>query len=129
MNKVELAGRLTHDPKVRYTNGGTQVTTMRMAVDDDRGNTSFLNVKSYGKTAETAADWGEKGRQVEVIGKLEPRQWKNEAGENQSRLEVSAERVRWGQRSKESAEARALQTEQQASQDVDLPTAGEGIGV
>ena len=38
MNKVNLIGRLTKDPELRHTQGGTATTTIRLAVPRRKRN-------------------------------------------------------------------------------------------
>ena len=56
MNSVQLLGRLTRDPDVRYTDGGSTIARFSLAVDrrfkQEGGETAdFINCISFGKTA------------------------------------------------------------------------------
>jgi single-strand DNA-binding protein len=71
MNSVNLIGRLTRDPEKRSTPGGTEVCTMRIAIQRSGGNGSdFVNVTAFGKLAESCGEYLAKGRQVSVQGRL-----------------------------------------------------------
>ena len=60
VNKVTLAGRLTRDPETRYTNSGTAITDMSLAVSrfykteagETRDETDFIDVTAFGRSAE-----------------------------------------------------------------------------
>lgn len=79
VNKVILVGNLGNDPDVKYTQGGTAITTLSIAttsVRKDRdGNTQekteWHRVKLFGKLGEIAGEYLRKGRQVYIEGRLE----------------------------------------------------------
>lgn len=79
VNKVILIGNLGNDPDVKYTQGGTAVTTLSVAttsVRKDRdGNpqekTEWHRVKLFGKLGEIAGEYLKKGRSVYIEGRLE----------------------------------------------------------
>lgn len=60
LNSVQLAGRLTRDPEIRYTPAGTAIADIGLAVNrywkGEDGATkeecTFLDVTAFGKTAE-----------------------------------------------------------------------------
>jgi single-strand DNA-binding protein len=100
MNSVNLIGRLTKDPELRYTPNGNAVCTLRLAVTrrkrngDDQGAV-FIDVVSFGTRAEAVAEHMTKGRQVAVSGRLEYQEWKAQDGSPRSRHEVIAEQVQF----------------------------------
>ena len=66
MNKVVLIGRLTKDPELRYTQGGTAVANFTLAVNRRFANQSgereadFINCVAWQKTAEFVANYFKK---------------------------------------------------------------------
>ncbi len=100
MNSVNLIGRLTKDPELRYTANGNAVCTLRLAVTrrkrngDDQGAV-FIDVVSFGPRAEAVAEHMTKGRQVAVSGRLEYQEWKAQDGSPRSRHEVIGEQVQF----------------------------------
>ena len=57
INSVNLTGRFTRDPDVRYTDGGTSIARFTLAVDrrfkrDGEQTADFINCVAFGKTAE-----------------------------------------------------------------------------
>ncbi|NLK93985.1 MAG: single-stranded DNA-binding protein [Clostridiales bacterium] len=73
MNKVIIIGRLTKDPDLRFAAGtGTAVCRFTVAVNrrkkDDGAD--FINCVSFGKTAETIAQYFTKGSQIAVSGSI-----------------------------------------------------------
>ena len=74
MNLVELTGRLTRDPNVRYTASGFAVGRFNLAVDRQRAakdgdyQTDFIDMICFGKTAELLEKYVRKGRLIAVAG-------------------------------------------------------------
>lgn len=102
LNKVIIMGRLTRDPELRRTQGGTAVTSFTMAVDRDfkpqtgEKETDFIDVVVWGKTAEFAANYFTKGRMAIVEGRLQVRNWQDKDGNNRKATEVVADRMYFG---------------------------------
>jgi single-strand DNA-binding protein len=98
MNTVNLIGRTTADPELRFTGGGTPVCTFRLAVntpprDGKDQPAMFVDVISFGAQAEAIAGHVGKGRQLGVGGRLSYRQWQAEDGSTHSKHEVIANHV------------------------------------
>lgn len=75
MNSVQLIGRLTRDPEVRYTSGQNQTAVARfsVAVNDGYGEnerTSYINIV-VGRAAENCEKYLAKGRQVGITGRIQ----------------------------------------------------------
>ena len=99
MNTIQLIGRLTRDPELRYTPNGTEVTTLRLAVprrkkDGEDQGAVYIDVVTFNKQAEAVAEHLSKGRRVAVTGRLEYREWKDRSdGSPHSKHEVIADQV------------------------------------
>lgn len=106
-NKVILIGRLTRDPETRALPSGQSVTTFGMATDrffnDKSGQrqqqTDFHNIVLFGKLADIAAQYLNKGSLVLIEGRLQTRTWQDNAGNKRSRTEIIAERLQLGPKS------------------------------
>ena len=74
INRVELLGRVGADPEMRYSQGGTAVTTLRLATDRRRQNgeteADWHSVVCWGKQAEAVAEYVKKGNRLFVAGSL-----------------------------------------------------------
>ncbi len=75
-----LLGRMTKDPEIRRTNGGTAVTSFTLAVDRDfktngEKETDFIEVVAWRNTAEFVSKYFSKGRMAIVEGRLQIREW------------------------------------------------------
>lgn len=95
MNRVHLIGRLTADPEVRTTTHRDPKATFRMAVPRmaDRDTAVFVSVICFGRLALVVADHLTKGRRVAVEGRLEQREWFDEAGVRHERHGVVADGI------------------------------------
>lgn len=87
MNKVVLMGRLTRDPEVRYTEGDNPTTIARytLAVDrkfkrDGEPTADFLRCIVFGKGAEFAEKYLQKGTKMVISGRIETGSYTNRDG-------------------------------------------------
>ncbi len=103
LNRVFLIGNLTRDPEVRYTPKGTAVGDLSLAVNTAvRGQdgqvkeeTCFVDVVAWGRQAETAKEYLQRGSPVFVEGRLQFDQWETREGEKRNRIRVRAERIQF----------------------------------
>jgi single-strand DNA-binding protein len=97
MNDVSLIGRLTRDPELHTTNGGTDIVNLRVAIDRRRRGDGavFVDVKCFEGQARACAGHLAKGRQVAVSGRLELDEWEADDGTKRSRLYVIAQSVQF----------------------------------
>lgn len=102
MNQIILIGRLTRDPELRYIAGsGMAVTTFTIAVDreytskDGKKMTDFIDIQTWGKSAENCANYIGKGSLVGVQGSLQIDTYQTQTGENRKAARVNANRVQF----------------------------------
>ena len=95
MNRIHLIGRLTADPEARTTNRGMAVTTFRLAVPkaNDRDAAVFISVACFDRLALAVGDHLAKGRRVAVEGRLDQREWLDDAGTRHERYGVVADGI------------------------------------
>jgi single-strand DNA-binding protein len=100
VNKVIIIGNLGKDPEVRYTQGGSAVANLRLAVSERRKegeewkeHTEWIPVVCFGKTAEHAGQYLAKGRQVYVEGRMQTREYLDKQGVKRWSTEVLAHTV------------------------------------
>lgn len=107
LNKVFLIGRLTRDPESRALPSGQTVTSFGMATDrffnDKSGQkqqqTEFHNIVLFGKLANIASQYLNKGSLVLIEGRLQTRNWQDSSGNQRYRTEIIAERIQLGPKS------------------------------
>ena len=113
LNKVLLMGNLTRDPELRTLPSGMAVCNFGMAINrnftDREGNrreeTTFVDVESFGKQAETISRYMNKGRGIFVEGRLKLDQWEKD-GEKRSKMRVVLENFQFvGGRSEDDGRA------------------------
>ena len=101
VNKVILIGNLTRKPELRQTQSQTAVTTLSIATNDRRKNSSgeyenfaeYHDVVVFGRTAENCERYLDKGRQVYVEGKLQTRKYTDKEGNDRRKTEILANQV------------------------------------
>ena len=76
MNRVTLIGRLTRDVEIRYTSNQKAVASFGLATNDGK-DTEFHNIVAWEKTAELAAKYLNKGKQVAIEGKIKTESYQN----------------------------------------------------
>ena len=107
LNKVILIGRLTREPELKSLPSGQPVAGLGLATDryftDKSGqkqrDTEFHNVVLFGKLAEIASKYLNKGSLVMIEGHLRTRNWQDSSGKKQYRTEIIAERLQLGPKS------------------------------
>ena len=90
-----LTGRLCADPVLRHTKSGKAVSTIRLAVNPPEGDATFHSVVLWERTAEAVCKYLKKGRAVEVVGRLQQREYEAQDGTKRSVDEIVAWRVRF----------------------------------
>jgi single-strand DNA-binding protein len=100
VNKMIVLGNLGRDPEVRYAQSGMAICMLSVAVSERRKkgeewveHTEWFRVKCFGKTAENAAQYLSKGRQVYVEGKGRHDKYTDKEGVERHTFEVVADNV------------------------------------
>ena len=93
MNKVMLVGRLTRDPELRTLPSGKPVANFVIATNEFRGSgaaerTEYHNLVACDRLAEICGQFLSKGQLVDVEGRLQTRQWDDDAGKRHWKTEV-----------------------------------------
>lgn len=111
MNKVELLGRLTKDPEIKYTQtNNTAVANFSLAVnrrftkEGEERQADFINIVAWGKTAEFCNKYFKKGMQIALAGRIQTRNWEDDQGQKHYATEVVAEEVYFADSKKENKE-------------------------
>ncbi|MGD9498283.1 MAG: single-stranded DNA-binding protein [Armatimonadota bacterium] len=101
INSVVLVGRLGSDPELTYTPSGTAIAKFRLAVTrpprqgTDQEETDWLNIVTFGRVAETVAQYLDKGALVGIEGRVQSRTWQRQDGTNAYAVEINAARVQF----------------------------------
>jgi single-strand DNA-binding protein len=100
-NKIIVVGNLGRDPELRYTPQGTPVTSFSLATNEreTRGGekvdvTTWFDVTLFGRQAEVASQYLEKGKQVFIQGSFRSEQWTDREGKPRVTNKVKAEKMK-----------------------------------
>lgn len=96
LNQITVMGRLTKDPELRTTGGGSTVCSFTLAIDRDYGEdkqTDFVPVVAWKKTAEFVSKYFSKGRMACVTGRLQLRDYEDKDGIKRRVAEIVANSV------------------------------------
>ena len=102
MNSVQLIGNLTRDPDLNYIGDNrTAVSSCGIAMnrrwksgDEQREETTFVELKAWGRTAEVMNQYLAIGRQVAIEGRLTFEEWEDkDTGARRTRLYVTVEKM------------------------------------
>lgn len=106
LNHISLMGRLTADPELRSTAQGKSVCNFTLACDRDYGDgeTDFIPIVAWGKTAEFASKFFRKGRLMVVSGRLQIRSWTDKNDSKRTTPEIVADHCYFGGHKKDEAE-------------------------
>ena len=93
MNVVNLIGRLTRDPELRYLQSGSSTVRFNLAVDrglskekkqeaENKGQVTadFINCVAWGKLAETIDRYFRKGSRIGVTGTIQTGSYERQDG-------------------------------------------------
>jgi single-strand DNA-binding protein len=97
-NKVQLIGRLGANPIIKTTTGGKKWATMNLATSEVYRNakgekvteTHWHRVVAWGKLAEIAEKYLQKGKEIAIEGKLVNKSYNDKAGVKKFLCEVQA---------------------------------------
>jgi len=98
VNRLVLVGRLGRSPEMRYTPEGQALTRFSLATDRPvkagaERETDWHQVVSFGKVAEFAGQYLDRGRLVCVIGRITYRSWEGRDGQTRRMTEIVASDV------------------------------------
>ncbi len=97
INKVILVGNLGAKPEVKYGTTGNAMTNLSVATSESwtdkntgqkQEKTEWHRVSLFGKLAEIAGQYLDKGSKVYVEGKLQTRKWQDQSGADRYSTEV-----------------------------------------
>lgn len=103
-NRVTLVGNLTRQPELRKTKTGSAVTELGVALNrvwtgengQKQEETTFVDVTVWGRAAENAAQYLQKGRSVLIEGRLQMETWQDkQSGQERSKLKVVADSLQY----------------------------------
>lgn len=117
MNKVQLVGRLTKEPEIRYSQSVEPVAITRFSVavnrkfkKDGEPDADFINCISFGKIAEFIGKYFTKGKMIGIAGCIRTNSWTDNNGNKRKSIEVQVEEAEFLEK-KESLDTNTLNQE------------------
>lgn len=97
---IQIIGNIGRDPETRFTTGGQQVTSFTVAVNrvgsqggERKEETDWYRVSAWGRNAQFAEQYLQKGRRVYVSGRFAPRTFTGQDGQVRTSLDISADYI------------------------------------
>lgn len=99
VNKAIILGNMGADPELRATANGTSVCSLRIATSEQwkdkqtgerKEQTEWHAVICFGKLADIAGQYLQKGRQVYIEGRIQTRKWQDKDGADRYTTEIVA---------------------------------------
>jgi single-strand DNA-binding protein len=97
-NRVQLIGNLGADPEIKIFDSGKKKVTLSLATSDNYKNangdkveqTQWHNIIAWGKTADVAEKYLQKGSEIAIDGKIQYRSYEDKNGEKKYITEIAA---------------------------------------
>ena len=103
LNKVFVLGNLTRDPEKRSLPSGQAVVSFGIATNrfftqegEKQQETEFHNITAFGKLADIASQYLQKGSMVLIEGRLRTRSWQDSSGIKHFKTEIIADNLQLG---------------------------------
>lgn len=99
VNKTIIVGNLGQDPEVKSTQSGSTITNISVATSEtwkdkqtgeQQERTEWHRICFFGKLAEIAAQYLNKGSKVYIEGSLRTRKWQDSNGQDRYTTEIIA---------------------------------------
>lgn len=130
MNKIELLGRLTKDPVVKYTQGEKPLAiaefTLAVPRKMKKDQADFIICKGFGTTATFIEKYLKKGMQIATCGSLNISSYENKEGKKITSYAVIVEDVEMCG-SKATNGGKSSQEQEQQTQDYDFMNIPDGL--
>lgn len=98
MNNVQLVGRFTRDPDIRYTDSGMSIARFTLAVDrrikkDAEQTADFISCIAFGKAAEFIEKYFFQGYRIGLVGRIQTGSYVNKEGTKVYTTDIVADNV------------------------------------
>ena len=100
LNRATLIGNLGKDPEIKTTPSGLQIANFSLATTDSvkkgdewENKTEWHNITCFGKTAEFAGKYLQKGTTAYIEGRIKTDSWDDENGVKKYKTGIIADKV------------------------------------
>lgn len=134
MNKIILTGRLTSAPETKYTQTSEPMAVTRYSLAVNRRfkrqgepDADFFNCVAFGKSAEFAEKYFNKGQMVSIVGRLQNRSWNDQDGQKRWSTDIVVEEQYFAENKKSENQVQTKEDNQgfypidESLEDDDLP--------
>jgi single-strand DNA-binding protein len=101
-NLAVLEGRLTSNPELKYTQGGTAMCRFSIAnnhayykENELKEEVNYIDVTTWSKLADQCNEYLKKGRRVIVNGRIKQSKWEDDEGGKHSKISIVAYQVQF----------------------------------
>lgn len=97
INKAILLGNLGNKPELKYSSNGSAICSLSVATSESwkdkntgesKTTTEWHKVSVFGKLAEIAGQYLDKGSKVYIEGKIQTRKWQDKEGKDRYTTEI-----------------------------------------
>lgn len=129
-NKAIIVGRVTNQPETRTLPSGQGVASFSVATNrvwydaqrNKKEDAQFHNIVMFGKLAETARQYVQKGSLILIEGRIQYRSWEGQDGQKRYRTEIIAESLQLGPRSQGYSVSSAAPQQKNEPSEPEVPT-------
>ncbi len=136
MNRVNLIGRLTRTPELRYTQSNKGITRFTIAVNrkfknpDGNYDADFINCLCFEKRAEVITNYCEKGDLIGITGRIQTGSYIGQDGQRKYTTDIIVDEIDLLlARKKESSQANPYDYQEQTTQSDPFSDFGENVSV
>lgn len=127
INRATICGRTTTKPVLKSTKGGQQVTAFSIATNrnwTDKGGqkqeaVDFHNIVLWGKLAELAAQYVDKGQVLYIEGRIQTRKYEDKNKTDHYITEIVGQVMQFGQKAKGSSDGKSAKRQDEVDE---IPT-------
>ena len=95
MNSIQLIGRLTAKPEIRFTTGNKAVCEFNLAVNRFGEGTDFITCQVWNKPAENLVKYQDKGSLIGVSGSYRVDKYENQEGQTRYKHYILANNIEY----------------------------------
>lgn len=107
INRVDIIGRLTKKPELRYSQSNTAIVKGNVAVNRKykKDEADFINIVAFNKTAELLNQYFDKGSQIGISGRIQTGSYEDKNGKKNYTFDVVVEEITFIDSKKENGQA------------------------
>lgn len=132
MNRVELIGRLTSKPELRYTNSNIAYSRFTIAInrpkrENEEEKTDFIDCVTWNKQAENLTKYQDKGNLIAVEGTIRKESYDDKDGNKKYYVEILANNIEYLQ--SKNNQLQSVQTNETTNNEDPFSDFGEQIQI